>query len=154
MLAPIAFSQRLLDSLGVESSTVCQIEEQGARRMIDLSWSSIYGRACEIAETSSNQKTMTRDEYFAIAGRDSRMDTGNSALEAGKEAAGGKVSSLTILWNESEPLCTSSTSTSRPRTYARWSAYKFYLDPIALTENPGGSANPGSAVFPDRTHRV
>ena len=117
LLIPIAFGGRLLDRLGVKLSTRCQIDDGNSRSTVDLLSSGLFQRAQALAETALEEGTLSRDEFLAIAGRDSAFKAVNNALHAGSDPKHLKLASTIIFWREPAPLCplTSESSLSRKR---------------------------------------
>jgi hypothetical protein len=112
VLAPIAFGGRLLEGLGVVISTVCILDDSVSRKTIDLQSSHIYQESCFIASNAQGNSTMSGEEFFAVAGRDARVQAVNTALNAGSNLRDVKLAPLIIFWREGAPLCPTSKSES------------------------------------------
>ena len=105
LLLPIAFGKPLLESLGVAVSTVCTVDNRVSRASIDLEASDIFQESCAFARKAMREGTLSREEFFAIAGRDANLRAVNEALNSGSNPRDLRLDPMTILWHEEEPLC-------------------------------------------------
>ncbi len=105
LLLPIAFGKPLLESLGVAVSTVCIVGNGVSRTSIDLESSDIFQESCAFARKAMREGTLSRQEFFAIAGRDANLSAVNEALNKGSNPVDLRLAPMTILWNEEAPLC-------------------------------------------------
>ena len=105
VLLPIAFGGLILDRMGVTHSTICELDDGKSRLTVDLASSGLFQQARTLAETSLSQGTLSRGEFFAVAGRDSSIQAVNNALNAGSDPKDLQLASTTIFWREPAPLC-------------------------------------------------
>jgi hypothetical protein len=49
--------------------------------------------------------TLSREEFFAIAGRDANLRAVNEALNSGSNPRDLRIDPMTIPWNKEEPFC-------------------------------------------------
>jgi hypothetical protein len=104
VLLPIAFGRAILERLGVAVPTVCTVDDGTSRSLVDLQASVIFQEACASGRKVFNEGTLSREEFMAIAGRDSNFRAVNEALYTGSRPEDLKLEP-TILWSEREPLC-------------------------------------------------
>ncbi len=120
VLLPVAFGGRILDRLGVTHSTICQVDDGRSRSTVDLSSSGLFQQARTLAETALSEGTLSRDEFVALAGRDSSFQAVNNALHAGSAPKDLRLASTTIFWNEAAPLCPITPGSSLPPRRKPW----------------------------------
>jgi hypothetical protein len=105
VLAPIAFGGRVLERLGIAPPTVCTLDDGVSCTPIDLQTSPIFQESRSTALNALENGVMTRDEFFAIAGRDASLKAVNTALTAGSKPEDLKLTGPVIAWREAVALC-------------------------------------------------
>jgi hypothetical protein len=124
VLIPIAFGGRLLENLGINPSTVCQIDDGRTRTTVDLASSHLFQQARTIAATALADGSLSRDEFLALAGRDASLQAVNSALLAGSQPSDLRLAPTTILWTEAAPLCTAPEREEPPKRNPWWRMWR------------------------------